>query len=171
MSRGRPPAPAIKISSRQKDILKKEYRKNTITHEQKIRFELILRASEGENNSHVKRELKISLNKVKRWRKKWELNWDSLNIYEAGQEGKKTKDHELLKRMQEILSDNPRSGTPKRITMSQEKQIIAIACEKPEKYGIEMTHWNREMLAKVAIEKKIVKTISPRYISVILKKE
>ena len=42
--------------------------------------------------------------------------------------------------------------------------------EKPGKYGIEMTHWNREMLVKVVIEKGIVDTISPRYISVILKK-
>ena len=44
--------------------------------------------------------------------------------------------------------------------MSQKKQIVAVACEKPGKYGIEMTHWNRDMLVKAVIEKGIVEWIA-----------
>lgn len=171
MSRGKPAAAAIPISVRQYRVLEKEESKQTISHRDKIRFGIILRASQGQSNSQIKRDLGISLNKVKRWRRRWVSEWESLNIYECGVNDKVIKDYELLSRMQEILSDNPRSGSPKRITMSQEKQIIAVACEKPEKYGIAMTHWNRDMLVKVVIEKGIIDTISPRYISVILKKE
>ena len=170
MGRGKPPAPALLISARQYKILEKASSKQTISHREKIRFAIILQASQGESNSQISRNLSISINKVKRWRRRWALEWETLNIYESGTEDKQVKDHELLARMQEILSDQPRSGTPKRITMSQEKQIITVACEKPEKYGIEMTQWNRDMLAKVVTEQGIVDTISPRYISVILKK-
>lgn len=170
MSRGKPPAPPIPISSRQYQILEKEESKQTIAHQYKIRFGIILGASTGKSNSQLKRDLKISLNTVKRWRNRWTLAWESLNIYESGTNSKPTKDYELLNRMKEILSDKPRSGTPKRITMSQEQQILALACEKPEKYGIAMTHWNRDMLAKVAIKQGVIEKVSPRYISVILKK-
>lgn len=79
-------------------------------------------------------------------------------------------DKQLLDKMLEILSDIPRSGKPKQITLAQEQQIVALAREKPEDYGIPMTQWNREMLAHVAKTEGIVKTISPRYISDILKK-
>jgi len=171
MSRGHPPAPPIGISSRQYQILEKATSKRSISHQNKIRFEIILRASQGQSNSQVKRDLGISLNKVKRWRHRWESAWENLNTFESGIEGQSPKDYELLARMKEILSDEPRSGTPKRITLSQEKQITALACEKPEKYGVMMTQWNREMLAQTAKKLGIVNTISPRYISVILKKE
>ncbi|MFQ5606180.1 MAG: helix-turn-helix domain-containing protein [bacterium] len=171
MSRGKPPAPPIPINLRQHRLLEKEASKQRIPYRDKIRYEIILRASEGQSNSHIKRELGISLNKVKRWRRRWESEWESLCVYESGPDGQEVKDHELLGRIREILSDKPRSGTPKRITLSQEKQIIAIACEKPEKYGVIMTQWNREMLARAVIDLGIVSTISPRYISVILKKK
>lgn len=170
MSRGRP-APPIPISNRQYEIMEKEISKRSISQQDKIRFEIILRASKGQNNSHVKEELGISLNKVKRWRRRWESVHESLNTYETGFDGEPPKDYELLARIREALSDAPRSGTPKRITLSQEKQITALACEKPEKHGVPMSQWNREMLAKTAMKLGIVETISPRYISVILKKE
>ncbi len=70
-----------------------------------------------------------------------------------------------------LLRDRPRSGAPRRITLSQRQQIVALACEAPEDFGIEMTQWNREALAQeVAVDKGIVETISPRYVSVVLKK-
>ena len=171
MSRGRPPAPPIQISDRQYQIMKKEISKRSISYQNKIRFEIILLASQGKSNSQVKRDLGIALNTVRKWRRRWESAWKSLNTFESGIDGESPKDYELLGRIKTILSDNPRSGTPKQITLSQEKQITALACEKPEKYGVMMTQWNREMLAQTAVKLGIVKTISPRYISVILKKE
>ena len=171
MSRGLPPAPAIGISERQCRILKKEISRRSISQQDKVRFQIILLASQGLSNSHVKRELGISLNTVKRWRRRWESSLESLDAFESGIDGQAPKDHELLGRMREALSDAPRSGTPKRIGLSQERQITALACESPEKHGVMMTQWNREMLARTAMELGIVDAISPRYVSVILKKE
>jgi len=171
MSKNRIGAPAIPISNWQYRLLEKAASKQTISHQEKVRYSIILRASQGQSNSQVKRDLGISLSKVKRWRRRWESAWPSLNTFESGLEGQPPKDYELFGRIREILSDKPRSGTPKRITLSQEQQITALACEKPEKYDVIMTQWNREMLAQTAIKLGIVETISPRYISVILKKK
>ena len=86
-------------------------------------------------------------------------------------DSKGVSDRELLSKMLEILSDLPRSGHPKRITLEQEQQIVAVACRKPKEFGIAMTQWNREMLAHVAMAEGIVDQISPRYVSEILKKK
>jgi putative transposase len=70
-----------------------------------------------------------------------------------------------------VLEDAPRSGAPVRISMAQKQQITALACRKPQDYGIPVTQWNREMLAQVAVAQGIVETISPRYISELLKNQ
>ena len=170
MSRGIPAKP-IQISPKQYSILEKTVNKNTISHQLKIRIKIILAASKERNNSEIKRGLGISLNKVKRWRKRWESEWESLCAYESGLAENLIKPHDLLIRMQEILSDQPRSGTPKRITLSQQEEIVAVACRKPEEYGIPVSNWTGELLSEVLIREGIVQTITSRYVNIILKKK
>jgi len=170
MSRGKPAAP-IEMTARQYRLLEEHSRKQTISYRQRIRLQILLKASQGINNSQVSRDLGISLNKVKQWRRRWSAVYESLCSYELGAKGEGISDYKLLQHMLEQLKDIPRSGSPKRITLAQEQQIIALACEKPEDHGIVMTQWNREMLAHVAKAKGIVETISPRYVSEILKKK
>lgn len=78
---------------------------------------------------------------------------------------------DFRKRLISTLKDSPRSGAPKTITLAQEKQIIALACEHPADYQIEMADWTHEMLAKVVIAKGIVASISSRQVGRILKKQ
>jgi len=54
--------------------------------------------------------------------------------------------------------------------LEQKQQLIALACENPQDYGLEITDWTYEMLAKTAIAKMIVETISPSHLGKILKK-
>jgi putative transposase len=70
-----------------------------------------------------------------------------------------------------VVQDLPRSGAPERITVAQKQQIVSIACEKPDTYGIEMTDWTHEMLVKVVMAQGIVDTISRRHLGGILKNE
>ena len=100
----------------------------------------------------------------------WETEFESLKAFELGESNEGVSDKALLERMLHIFKDIPRSGAPKRITLAQEQQIVALACEKPEDHGIMMTQWTREMLAHVAKTRGIVDNISPRYVSEILKK-
>lgn len=170
MGRGKPPAPAIAIGTRQAQLLETQKNKRTISVQFQTRIDIILRASQGQSNSHIARETGKALNTVKTWRKRWSEGYDELCVFEAGQSGQGVSDGTLLKKMLALLSDRPRSGAPRRITLSQQQQIVALACEAPEDFGIEMTQWNREALAQVAVDKGIVETISPRYVSVVLKK-
>jgi hypothetical protein len=101
---------------------------------------------------------------------RWVSDFKSLVDFEKGANGQGVSDFELLQEMLKSLDDLPRSGAPKRITLAQEQQIVALACEKPTDYGVEMTNWTLEMLAKVAIARCIIETISPQYVGEILKK-
>jgi transposase len=170
MSRGKPPAPAIPMTARQYQILSKHEGKHSLSHHTKTRIKILLLASKGQSNASVKRELGIDVNTVKKWRRRWETEFELIKSFEFGQPDQEVSDKELLQRMLAVLKDSSRDGAPKRITLAQKQQIVALACEKPQDYGIMMTQWTREMLAQVAKTKGIVNKISPRYVSEILKK-
>lgn len=168
--RGKPPALPLTVSKRQGDILKKEYHKVSISFSYKKRVSIVVKGIHGMSISETARNLGIALNTVRKWRRRWKSAQEELCAYEYDESGKRVKDHVLRQRIKEILSDNPRSGTPKRITLSQEQQIVSLACEEPQKHDIEMDYWTNKMLAHVVKARKIVDSISPQYVGRILKK-
>lgn len=171
MGRGLPPAAKLEMTERQRRLLEEEMCKRTTLRQYHERIPILLCSNDGKSISLVAKELKISLNTVRTWRRRWEAAYERLLEFEKGADGKSVKDHELLQQMLKLLNDRPRSGAPKTITLSQEQQIIALSCGKPTDHGVEMTTWTMEMLAQVAIAKGIIETISPRYVGKILKKE
>ncbi len=62
----------------------------------------------------------------------------------------------------EILNDEPRTGTPVGFSVEQVVQIIALACENPEKSGRPVTHWTSQELALEIVKRGIAKQISTR---------
>ena len=174
MNRGKPAAAAIPMSERHYGLLVKESHKRTISVQYVDRIGILLKASPqggGLNNSQIKRDLSISLNTVKTWRLRWTQHYCRLSNFEMGQDNKGVSDHELVCEMLNILEDLPRSGAPKTISLSQQEQIVALACEEPSQFGLPITNWTHEMLAQVAINQDIVKTISSRYVGTLLKKK
>lgn len=171
MGRGKPPAPALHMSDRHVRLLEEEHRKRRTLKQYHTRISILLWGHEGKSNSWVGRQLGIDLNQVRYWRKRWEGQYETLLKFEEGVDGQGVSDSELLQKMLVSVGDLPRSGAPQRISMAQKQQIVAIACEKPESYGVMMTDWTHEMLAKVAMAQGIVDTISRRYVGEILKNE
>lgn len=169
MGKGKP-APALLMSVRQRHLLEAESRKRTTLQQYHQRILIVLYGQEGKSNSWVSGHLGISLNTVKSWRSRWVSQYSSLLDYEKGGQGEGVNDTELLGAMLAVLSDLPRSGVPARITLAQKQQIVALACEKPDTYGVQMTDWSHEMLVKVVIAQGIVDTISRRHLGGILKK-
>jgi len=163
-------AKAIQISNRQMMLLEKYNKKVTISTREKLRTGVIIQAGNGVPNKRVAKSLNTTNGFVKKWRKRWSSSYDELCIFEKGATGEGVSDKQLLDRMLETLKDLPRSGKPVEITPSQVQQIVALACESPSDYGLPITQWNREVLREVIISKNIVKKISPRYVSVLLKK-
>lgn len=164
--RGSKPAKALLITPRQLPMLQKYHSKSTISSRDKERIGIVLESSKGIAIKVLARQLGLSIPTIRKWRTRWEESQEHLFLLE---QCPKLTDTEFLKEMLTVFSDLPRSGAPISITLAQKEQIVALACEKPEKYGIPITHWNRELLTEIAIKEGIVENISPRYVSVILK--
>jgi transposase len=171
MKRGQSPASAIPMTVLQLSILKEQKNRQNIGVQTLVRIQILLSAQQGQSNSQVKRDLGVSLNTVKTWRRRWLSAYKSLLIYESKYEKKAFSLSAYKGEILQVLQNLPRSGAPKRITLDQEQQIIALACEEPEKHGLELTDWTHEMLAKTAIAKGIIDRISPAQTGRILKKK
>lgn len=170
MSRGKP-ATVVSLTARQGSLLLKQRNKASVGVQQRNRIDIILGASAGQSNLSLCHALHLARSTVSYWRKHWAACYKELSAYEAGVAGQGVSDRALLTRMLAVLADAPRSGAPVRISMAEKQQITALACRKPQDYGIPLTQWNREMLAQVAIAQGIVETISPRYVSRLLKNQ
>jgi len=151
MGRGLPPAPAIKMTQHQLSFYSETSRKHKTSQQQIKRIQILLLAWQGFSNSAVKRELGISVNTVKLWRKKWNASYSELVDLERSVELEQTDRKELDRRLLSFLEDAYRSGAPKVITLAQEQQVIALTCKAPCDHQIEMTDWSHAMLAKVAV--------------------
>ncbi len=161
---------ALPLGERHYNLLEKYSRRRDIGNHELKRIKIILKGSKGQSNYSISREVGLGMEAIARWRNRWENAHDALLEFEGGKSGEGVSDRELLKKMLEILRDRPRPGKPVRITLSQKKQIVTLACRKPSDYGIKMNRWTNEMLAKVAQREKIVPSISPTYVGRILKK-
>ncbi len=168
--RGKPPALPLTVSKRQREILEREFRKVKTPEFLKKRVGIIINGLKGVSNSQSAREFRITTATVRTWRNRWQSSYDELCAFEMEQRDRPISDHKLFQKIQEILSDNPRSGAPKRITLAERQQIVALACENPGMHGIPFTNWTHEMLAHVVVAKGIVDKISSSHIGNILKK-
>ncbi len=164
-------AAAILLTERQHRLLKAEGHRRTTLHQYSKRIPVLLGSHCGTSLRVLGKQLGADLSFIKRWRKRWRSNYDCLVKFEQGVDGKGISDHDLLVKMLEIIRDHPRPGKPRRTTLAQEQQLMALACEKPEDYGLIRTNWTHKSLAETAVEKGIFEKISPRYVGDILKKK
>lgn len=169
--RGLPSALPLAVNERIRILIEKEVQKVSIPYRYKRRLEFIIDGITGKSIEHTKAKYNSHRQTINKWRKRWKESIDDLiELSDQNVTGMALKNHELITMIFEVLSDKPRSGTPKRITLEQESQIRALACTRPTDHGIEMTTWTHEMLCHVIKAKDIVDEISSRYVGVILKK-
>jgi transposase len=120
-----------------------------------LRARIIVLAANGKNHTQIARELGISVDMARLWRKRWDsfagLALDELSVSER-------------------LEDGPRAGKPTTITPEQVCQIVALACEAPEKCDRPISQWTGREIADEVIGRGIVETISPRHAQRLLKR-
>ncbi|MFB9984681.1 helix-turn-helix domain-containing protein [Mesorhizobium kowhaii] len=68
------------------------------------------------------------------------------------------------------LQDAPRSGAPATITAEQTCAIVALACERPDDGAVPISHWSTSDLAREAVRRGIITSISPRSVGRFLKR-
>jgi putative transposase len=103
---------------------------------------------------------------VRLWRDRWLGAADRL----AGAEADGASDRDLLEQIEAALDDAARPGGPATFTAEQVVQIVATACEPPEKSDRPISHWTHAELADEVKKRRIVRAISPRSVGRFLKR-
>lgn len=144
-------APAsVVLDDTEQQVLQRLLNRHSTPQQIALRANIILLAGEGCNHHQIVRELGVSLDMARLWRKRW------LACRAQGMG------------IEESLQDAPRSGAPATFELEQILHLFAMACDPPEKYGRPITHWTARELADEMIKQKVVDTISPRHVKRLL---
>jgi len=150
-----PKATEVNLSEEERTGLEQLVRRHNIGQQIALRGRIILAAGQGQTNSAIARDLKVSINTAQRWRNRWEkaqrISYDDLSI-------------------EDRLQDMPRPGAPAKITADQRCQIEALACEKPENSERPISQWTAREIADEVMKRKIVENISARHAARLFKR-
>jgi putative transposase len=152
--RGPKPEPIV-LTDAARAALEQLERRHTTPQQLALRARIVLGAAAGRNNAEIARDLGISLDMARLWRRRW------LTLEPASLD-----DLPLLDR----LTDAPRSGKPVRITDQQVCQILELACEAPARSGRPISHWSEREIAAEVRARGIVEQISDRHAARLLKR-
>jgi transposase len=148
-------AAKLTITERQQDILLTLRNAVTAPSHLRRRATIILLAFDGLRNEDIAEEVGLGRRQVGRWRRRWAKAWSGLIDLEC----RETK-ADLRRAIEALLTDEPRPGAPGKFTPEQVTQILAVACEPPEKSGRPITHWTAYELADEVVKRGIVASIS-----------
>lgn len=159
-------SPAINLRTKQKDILTGIVNSRTARCDHQKRAQLILYFDQGLSNIKAAKAVSLQPKQASQWRHRWLSNEETLLAVETNEH---TKSNTLKSKIEETLSDLPRSGKPPTFTALQVSQILAVACETPQDSGLPLSHWSLPALQLEVIKRKIVKSISKSTLHVFLK--
>ena len=150
--RGPKPDP-LSLSEIERTELERLVRRHTTAQQVALRGCIILEANAGKNNSQIARELGVSVETVRAWRKRW-LALQAVALADLS--------------VQDRLSDVPRPGRRSQITAEQICQVMAMACQQPK--GRPISQWTGREIADEVMRRGIIQQISPRHAARLLKK-
>jgi transposase len=157
-----PPA-CIHLPPKLDKILRRLSRKRNLPEWLVQRARIIRLLSQGNNLSETAEQLGISRKTVYRWYRRWQTSIEPLLSPLSKATRKSLEGH-----IKALLSDAPRSGAPSQITIEQQVQMIALACEDPQDSGLPLSHWSASEIAREAVKRGIVEQISERSVNRLL---
>jgi transposase len=153
-------AAKIIITERQQEILQTFSRSVTAVSRLRQRASIIVLAFDGLLNEDIAPRVGLTHRQVGRWRRRWADAWDRLIDIEC------CESRAVLRRaIEAVLTDDPRPGTPAKFTPEQVTQVLAVACEPPERSGRPITHWTAQELTDEVVKRGVVTSISPSQVS------
>jgi transposase len=144
-------ASPIELSAEQERELKDLVRAHSTPQKLAERARIILLAATGTGMAEIADQLGIWRKTAGHWRRRW-LDAKSTDSVAAR------------------LCDAPRCGAPATFTPEAICQIIALACEDPERLDVPISHWSQSELARQAVKRGIVGSISHGSVGRFLKK-
>jgi putative transposase len=141
----------IGLTAEQKAELNCLIRAHSTPQQLAVRARMIGLANEGVGVHDAARRLGVWARTVRRWRRRWVTADPTASVTDR-------------------LSDAARPGAPATFTAEQVCAIIALACEAPGASGLPLSHWSQSELAREAVRRDIVTSISHGSIGRILKR-
>lgn len=159
-------AAAVEVTARQRAALEALTRATSTSQQLARRCRIVLMSAEGRPNLQQAATLGVDRQRVRRWRSRWAASQERVDAAEA----EDATDKDLNAMIVGVLSDKERSGGPPKFSPEQVAAIIALACESPAESGLPVSHWTPPELAREAVNRGIVESISPRQIDRFLAK-
>jgi len=161
-----PRALALQLSPVQQALLQQLVRRQTADQRLVRRASLLLALAAESRVEVVARQLGLTRRTVRHWRDRWLQAYPTLHQAEQNQ----VTGPQLAALLEHVLGDAPRPGTPATFSPEQIVQIVAVACEPPEKSGRPISHWTSRELADEVKKRHIVQAISARSVGRFLKR-
>jgi transposase len=134
-------AAPITLSTEEDQDLRRLSRAHKTPRKLAERATIIVLAAAGTGVRETARQLGIWPKTVRRWRTRWLSSPAGTSIAVR-------------------LADEPRPGAPATFTPEQICAIMALACEMPEQSELPLSHWSQSELARQAVKRGIVDSIS-----------
>lgn len=155
----------IVLNTLERELLRKIHAKRSLPEFMKNRVQVVLAASEGLQNQEIAKKYDLEVHRIGMWRKRFaehHRTWTQ-------------SDPTLRPALNEALllawlADRKGRGRKETITQEQRTKIAALSLESPEQSNLPVTHWTSELLAKEAVRRGIIETISTSSVKKILKK-
>jgi putative transposase len=160
-----PRAAAIQVSPAQRAVLQRIRRQQTADQRRVQRASILLDLADNPCIEAVARQLGRTRVTVRAWRDRWREAAPVLHRAEQEQ-----TPAQFRRTLEHLLDDAPRPGKPATFSPEQIVQIVAVACEPPERSGRPIDHWTSRELADEVQSRGIVRTISPRSVGRFLKR-
>ena len=152
-----PRATALQISPVQHDLLQRLRRQQTADQRLVRRVSIILALAANPCVAAVAQQMGLTRLTVRTWRDRWIAATPDRHRAEPDQ-----TPQQLRTLLEQVLDDDPRPGKPATLSPEQIVQIVAVACEPPEKSARPIDHWTSRELADAVKHRRIVTAISPR---------
>jgi transposase len=127
---------AVTLTESDTEILTATIRRSTAVMREVLRAQIVLLAADGMANAQIAWTLGVCVDTARKWRRRFT---------ERGLAG---------------LRDRERSGRPPTCTPVQVAAVKALACEPPERHGLNLTRWSSAELAKTVVAQQILATVS-----------
>ena len=144
------PATAIDLSQAEREQLEQLVKRHRTPQQLAKRARIILMADEGRSNHEIARQLHLTRDTVRLWRRRW-VSSETLDLSP-----------------EERLGDLDRPGAPAKFSLEQVTQLYAIACEDPQVSKRPISQWTTRELAEELVKREIVESISVRHVGRLL---
>lgn len=156
-------AASVVITERQQAILQQLSVATTVAYRLRQRAQVILLAFDQQLNRDIAANVSLGPDQVGAWRRRWQQEFERLTLIEGSKESS-----DLRRAIEELLSDEQRSGRPPTFTAEQLTMIFAVACEAVEESGRPVARWTQREIIDEVIKRGIVESLSTSHLSTLL---